>query len=96
MTQHTEKSYISKSEACEVAEKYGAFQDRDAQGDSRHEFANDVIRRHERIREAAPMLLEALTHLIGEAAAHPGRTLDNTGALILARAAIAEATGEQA
>ena len=82
--------WISKGDACQVAEPYGAFQNADAQGDVRHQFANDTIERHERIRNAAPDLLAALVALVNHKDdLMPSRLWD------AARAAIARAEGDQ-
>lgn len=92
--------WISKVDACEVAEPHGAFQHADAQGDVRYQFANDILERHERIRKAAPMLLEALQAVLHDCndldmveSNQPGR---DKGPFQMAMEAIAAATGEQA
>jgi hypothetical protein len=93
-------TFISKVDACNIAEPFGEFQYQDAQGDVRHEFANAVIARHERIRAAAPELLEALKDALAALAENVGMQdtyidFDQVrAAKDKASAAIAKATGE--
>ena len=81
--------WINKEDACQVAEPYGAFQNADAQGDVRHQFANDIIEMHERIRNAAPDLLAALKVIVEVGGIGPDDMFDD------ARDAIARAEGDQ-
>ncbi|MDB5887052.1 MAG: hypothetical protein JWR74_3223 [Polaromonas sp.] len=83
------KTWMSKADACEIALPFGSFEYRDAQGDSRHAFANAVIERHERIRAAAPELLVAL-----QACLSYGSMTGDEWVTDKAYAAIAKATGE--
>jgi hypothetical protein len=54
---------LTSSQVLNIAEKYGAFEFGDAQGDKRLAYAADVIVAHERVRDAAPVLLQALIDL---------------------------------
>lgn len=92
--------FISRDQVLELNEKHGWFQYGDAQSDVSNTFANEAIARYERIRSAAPDLLEALQ------AEEEWRARDDAGALdpewdydtMVAskrRAAIAKAKGEQ-
>lgn len=82
---------LTREQVFGIADKYGAFEFGDAQGDKRLAFAADVIAAHERIRIAAPDLLEALQGLVAvlnpEIHGSPNSPLEN------ARAAITKATG---
>ena len=51
---------LTREQVFTIAEKYGAFEFGDAQGDKRICFAADVIAAHQRLRDAAPEMLEAL------------------------------------
>jgi hypothetical protein len=59
-----ETQWLTKEVACAIADPFGEFRYADAQGDVRHVFANAVIEHHERVRAAAPELLEALKELV--------------------------------
>ena len=59
------KIFISKSQVAEMNEVHGWFQYADAQSDVSNTFANEAIQRYEKIRDAAPLLLEALIELLG-------------------------------
>lgn len=89
---------MSPDQVFSIAEKYGAFEFGDAQGDKRLAFAADVIAAHQRVRDAAPDLLAALLGL-DEAYCRAGTQLtrdernEDRQRLIAARAAIAKATG---
>ena len=52
--------FISEEQVQQLNEKHGWFEFRDAQSDVSNAFANEAIERYERIRAAAPELLEAL------------------------------------
>jgi hypothetical protein len=88
------RPHLTAEQVSSLNEKHGWFQYSDAQGHVSRAFAQDAIEMHERIRAAAPELLEALQSL-----AH---SLDETDlihddqrkAYAAARAAIAKATGE--
>ena len=77
---------LTRGQVFAIADKYGEFQYGDAQGHKRIEFAADVIAAHQRIRDAAPELLEALIAMRD--------TLNRNGyATGAADAVIAKATG---
>lgn len=56
----TPRPLIGRDQVQEMNEKHGWFQFADAQSDVSNAFANEAIERYERIRAAAPALLEAL------------------------------------
>lgn len=89
-------TYISKDDAFDLAQtlRTGPFQNGDAQGAVTHRFANLVIARHERMRSAAPELVEALKHLL-DALEGPSRTPleDIEIAICAGRAALSKALG---
>lgn len=60
----TQPSYLTSAQVLSLNEKHGCFQYGDAQSDVSRAFAQDAIAMHERIRAAAPDLLEALEHCI--------------------------------
>lgn len=51
---------LTRDQVFTIADKYGAFEFGDAQGDKRQAFAADLIAAHQRIRDAAPDMLAAL------------------------------------
>lgn len=81
---------LTSEQVFDIAEKYGAFEFGDAQGDKRLAFAADVVAAHERIRAAAPVLLKALQGLV--AVLNPEIQGSPNSPLEIARAAIALAT----
>jgi len=108
-TKHTPGPvFISPDQVHELNEKHGWFEFGDAQSDVSNAFANEAIARYERIRSAAPEMLEALEACQGalEWAIEQGGgpTCEHeagvcfckeNNALNTARAAIAKAKGEQ-
>jgi hypothetical protein len=82
-------SNISSDQVSQMNQIYGYFKYADAQGQVSRAFANEAIDRYERIRSAAPELLEVLQALIKhlEDGDEESDEIDN------ARAAIAKATG---
>lgn len=90
---------MNRNQVFAIADKYGAFEFGDAQGDKRLAFAADVLAAHQRTRDAAPDLLEALHTCRSEL----WRLLDAKGVspkdirswpeIVSADAAIAKATG---
>ena len=54
------KPYLTSDQVHALNEKHGWFQFADAQSEVSRAFAQDAIAMHERIRAAAPELLEAL------------------------------------
>ena len=95
------KAFLSKEQVQQLNEKHGWFEFRDAQSDVSNAFANEAIERYERIRSAAPELLEALQALENYVCNNitndypTGIDIDSP-AFRKASAAIAKATGEQA
>lgn len=101
------KSYLTDEQVFSLNQKHGWFEFGDAQSDVSRAFANDAIAMYERVRAAAPDLLEALKELLAtyaepnQAICCDGRECGCMGASVYqqaehyARAAIAKATGEQ-
>lgn len=86
---------ISKEQAFDVADKSDArhgFKHADAQGELTHKFACDVIEWHERVRSAAPAMLEALEQLLDDMG-EDGLSVCQA-AKDQAKAALAKARGE--
>ena len=54
------RAYLTADQVYELNEKHGWFEFGDAQSDVSRAFANDAIETYERVRAAAPDLLEAL------------------------------------
>lgn len=101
MTKHTPGPvFISPDLVYELNEKHGWFQFGDAQSDVSNAFANEAIARYERIRSAAPELLDALEDMLSGwvyLREHHGE-LSGVGwdrAQDKAEVAIAKAKGEQ-
>lgn len=86
---------LTRDQVFGIADKYGEFQFGDAQGQKRLAFAADVIEAHERIRAAAPTLLEALQSVRAAWGNIPGMR-SPMGLKQQIDDAIAAATGEQA
>jgi hypothetical protein len=87
---------LNREQIFAIAEPYGAFEFGDAQGHKRLEFAADVIAAHERLRDAAPDLLEALILMVrthDEPAESLLQEMKEQKWLDQARAAISKATG---
>ena len=88
--------FISKDQVAEMNQAHGWFQYGDAQSDVSNAFANEAIERYERIRSAAPELLEALRGMLQldeeNHQRYPGDE-DVCTEVRLARAAIAKAVG---
>ncbi|MGR8759473.1 hypothetical protein PVB08_22410 [Bacillus thuringiensis] len=94
--------FISPDQVHELNEKHGWFRFGDAQSDVSNAFANEAIARYERIRSAAPELLEALETVVAEwDALYPSFPTDakiedaEFSGFQMARAAIAKAKGER-
>lgn len=86
------RRYLTDEQVFRLNEEHGWFAYGDAQGDVSRAFANDAISMYERVREAAPDLLEALQALIDmDVAYQRGPKVED--AVERARAAIAKATG---
>lgn len=84
------RTYLTKDQVFELNEKHGWFQYGDAQSDVSRAFAQDAIEMYERIRAAAPELLEALEIALNNF----GDDMDEEdGWTEMARAAIAKARG---
>lgn len=79
--------FLSNEQVQALNEKHGWFKHGDAQSDVSRAFANDAVAAYERVRNAAPDLLEALIGLVD--CDHTTNELWKS-----ARAAIAKATGE--
>jgi hypothetical protein len=96
-----QQPYLTPEQVHQLNEKHGWFQFGDAQSDVSKAFAQDAIDMHERVRAAAPDLLEALREL-DECYCEAGQELSREDrarhrqTLIKARAAIAKATGSAA
>lgn len=88
-TKHTPG--LTRDQVLAIAEKYGEFQFGDAQGDKRIAYAAEVIEARERIRDAAPDLLDVVQRYAAMDR-QEGRTDNNL--FRSAVAAIAKATGE--
>jgi predicted secreted protein len=93
--------HLTPEQVAQLNERYGYFQYADSQGDVSQAFANDAIEAYERIRLAAPELLEAL--IMAEAKLcvaeyHLDRGADDSivfeAEILNARAAIAKARGD--
>jgi hypothetical protein len=56
--------YLTNDQVHTLNEKHGWFEFADAQSDVSRAFAQDAIAMHERIRSAAPDLLEALRDML--------------------------------
>ncbi len=99
-TKHTPGPvFISPDQVHELNEKHGWFQFGDAQSDVSNAFANEAIARYERIRSAAPEMLEALESLLPMLADWHDEFPDHVGdkegpAIKAAHAAISKAKGE--
>ncbi|MGY6271041.1 hypothetical protein ACXIUT_15220 [Achromobacter denitrificans] len=99
-TKHTPGPvFISPDLVYELNEKHGWFQFGDAQSDVSNAFANEAIARYERIRSAAPELLEALESILPMLADWHDEFPDHVGdkeapAVKAALAAISKAKGE--
>lgn len=83
---------ISKEHVSELNEKHGWFKFGDAQSDVSNAFANEAIERYERIRSAAPELLEALRIAVRQ---NDNDMLMTGEELRICYSAIAKATGVQ-
>jgi hypothetical protein len=59
-----QQPYLSSAQIYDLNEKHGWFEFGDAQSDVSRAFAQDAIEMHERIRAAAPELLEALEGMV--------------------------------
>lgn len=82
-----QRPHLSSDQVYELNEKHGWFQFGDAQSDVSCAFAQDAIEMYERIRAAAPELLEALELAVNNFGEDDGED-DWTN---MARAAIAKA-----
>lgn len=91
MTANKHTPFLSNDQVQELNEKHGWFKHGDAQSDVSRAFANDAVAAYERVRSAAPELLEALEEMVkaGEFEDWDGRC----DCIAKARAAIAKATG---
>lgn len=58
--------WLSDEQVQTLNERHGWFKHGDAQSDVSREFANDAVEAHERLRSAAPDLLEALKGLLDD------------------------------
>ena len=97
-TKHTPGPWLTRDQVHALNEKHGWFKYGDAVGDVSRQFAQDAIDMHERIRRAAPDLLEAVQRLIPTAvwnADYWANDPDTDEDIVFARAAIAKATGDQ-
>lgn len=63
MTANKHTPFLSNEQVQVLNEKHGWFKYGDAQSDVSRAFANDAVAAYERVRAAAPELLEALTKL---------------------------------
>ena len=86
----TPKKYLTKDQVFSLNEKHGWFEFGDAQGDVSNAFANEAIEAYERVRAAAPELLEFVKEWLERQGS------DDNYMTAKARAAILKATGEQA
>ena len=86
----TPKKYLTKDQVFSLNEKHGWFEFGDAQGDVSNAFANEAIEAYERVRAAAPELLEFVKEWLERQGS------DDNYMTAKARAAVAKATGEQA
>lgn len=95
MSKHTKGPvFISTEQVQQLNEKHGWFEFGDAQSDVSNAFANEAIERYERIRAAAPELLELLKKW--QKFSQEGCSGNEWEALLIERnAAIAKAEGEQ-
>lgn len=80
------RKWLSDEQVLQLNERHGWFKHGDAQSAVSRAFANDAVEAHERIRAAAPDLLEALTWVRD----NPD---DNAYWLAKVDSAIAKATG---
>jgi hypothetical protein len=90
-------SYLSNEQVQALNEKHGWFQFRDAQSDVSRAFAQDAIEMHERMRAAAPELLDVLVAICAQSERVRGpdnpRHPEPQALYERAKAAIAQATG---
>lgn len=84
---------LTRDQVFDIADNYGPFKYGDAQGEKRIEFAAEVIATYERIRNAAPEMLEALKEF-KEASDKEDSSFDALGWLDRVDALIAKAEGE--
>ena len=56
----SEKNWLTDQQVQKLNERHGWFKHGDAQSDVSRAFANDAVEAHERLRAAAPEMLEAL------------------------------------
>lgn len=64
MTANKHTPLLSNEQVQALNEKHGWFKHGDAQSDVSRAFANDAVEAYERVRSAAPELLEALRTLV--------------------------------
>ena len=60
----SKQRWLSDEQVHALNERHGWFKHGDAQSDVSRAFANDAVEAHERMRAAAPELLEALQRLV--------------------------------
>lgn len=89
-TKSAPKSWLSDEQVQTLNERHGWFQFGDAQSDVSRQFAHDAIEMHERVRAAAPKLLDIAIRV--DAAYRNGELINCNDAALLS-AVIAEATG---
>ena len=67
MSAHKHTPFLSNEQVQALNEKHGWFKHGDAQSDVSRAFANDAVAAYERVRSAAPELLEALITKVKDA-----------------------------
>lgn len=86
-------SHLTKNQVSELNEKYGWFQNADAQSDVSNAFANEAVSKYLQIRDNAPLLLDALISLMNAIELVEGHQDILHGPAVFAARAIKEAGG---
>lgn len=87
----SKRKWLSDEQVKTLNERHGWFKHGDAQSDVSRAFANDAVEAHERVRAAAPEMLEALQEIREYIFVMKGR---GHAYQVLVDSAIAKATGE--